>query len=431
MATLVFGAQWGDEGKGKIIDLLAEEADLVVRYSGGNNAGHTVVVGDTRYALHLLPSGILRPGTRNIIGNGVVIDPWHLAEEIKGLRGLGVPVVPGENLLISPCAHMVLPYHKEQDRITEEVRGKGKIGTTGRGIGPCYQDRANRTGLRMGDLLEPAYLKERLTAAVVWKNHFLAGFGHPPLDADRLYDDLRAACAELVPAIQDTSLMLRRALRDGRTKVLFEGAQGLMLDVDLGTYPYVTSTSVAAGGVGGGAGVSPRAVARVLGVAKAYATRVGEGPFPTELTGPEGAMLGERGREFGTTTGRPRRCGWLDLVALRYAIEVTGCTELALTKLDVLSGQPVVRLGTAYEIDGRRHDDFPAGLPGLARAQVQYQEMEGWTEDLGAMRSFDELPAPAQAYVERLERELGVGIPILSIGPGREAVIYRHVQARS
>lgn len=424
-ATLVFGAQWGDEGKGKIIDLLAAEADLIVRFSGGNNAGHTVVVGDKKYALHLIPSGVLREGTTNYLGGGVVIDLWHLRKEMQDLRDLGVHVVPGENLFVSQTAHLILPYHREEDRIREELRGSGKIGTTGRGIGPAYQDRASRSGLRMGDLLDPAYLEDRLAAVMREKNRFLRGFGHAGMDPDELLKDLIDVGEELRPAIVDAGLAVRRSLADDGCRVLFEGAQGLMLDVDLGTYPYVTSTSVATGGLGGGAAVPPQAIGRVLGVAKSYTTRVGEGPFPTELEDEIGEQLREKGREFGTTTGRPRRCGWFDLVAMRYTVGVCGAQELALTKLDVLSGLPTIKVATHYELDGKSYEEFPAGLPRLDRMQIRYDELPGWEEDLSAVRRFEDLPSAAQDYVHYLESALPARLSLIAVGPDRDQIIRR------
>ncbi len=424
-ATLVFGAQWGDEGKGKIIDLLAAEADLIVRFSGGNNAGHTVVVGDKKYALHLIPSGILREGAVNYLGGGVVIDLWHLRQEIQGLRDLGVTVTPGENLFLSQCAHLILPYHREEDRIREELRGSGKIGTTGRGIGPAYQDRASRSGLRMGDLLDPVYLGERLSAVMLEKNRFLRGFGHAGMDPADLLAELLEIAEELRPAICDTGGIVRRALKDEKSRVLFEGAQGLLLDVDLGTYPYVTSTSVATGGLGGGAAVPPQSIQRVLGVAKSYTTRVGEGPFPTELDDQVGEHLREKGREFGTTTGRPRRCGWFDLVAMSYTVEVCGAQELALTKLDVLSGSKSIQVATHYELDGRTYEEFPAGLPGLDRVQVRYEELPGWEEELSDIRKFEDLPSKAQDYIQYLESKLPVRLSLIAVGPDRDQIIRR------
>jgi len=424
VASCIIGAQWGDEGKGKVIDLLAEGVDFVVRYSGGNNAGHTVVIGDQRYALHLLPSGILRDNIVNVLAGGVVIDPWHLVSEIEKLRAVGIRVEPGENLLISNSAHLILPHHRLQDQAMEELRGKGKIGTTGRGIGPAYQDRANRSGLRFGDLADPGRLAERLRQVVGEKNLWLEPLGQDRVDVDELLPALLETVEVLWPAGCDTSALLRRWLREDRA-ILFEGAQGLMLDVDIGTYPYVTSCSVGLGGVAS-AGVSPRAIDRVILVAKAYTTRVGEGPLPTELHDETGQRIRDQGHEYGTTTGRPRRCGWLDAVALRYACEASGGDELYLTNLDVLSGFDVVRVGTSYEIDGESYEVFPAGSPKLDTVRVQYEDLPGWDEDITGCRSFTALPAAAQAYVDFLEKTIGVAIPLVSVGPGRDQVIPRN-----
>ncbi|MFQ5503997.1 MAG: adenylosuccinate synthase [Planctomycetota bacterium] len=422
VAICVVGAQWGDEGKGKIIDLLAEEADVVIRFAGGNNAGHTVVIEDRRFALHLLPSGILRPGKLNVIASGVVVDPWHLSDEVRSLRSQGIRISMGENLLVSRSAHLVLPYHPMQDRLWEELRGKGKIGTTGRGIGPAYQDRASRSGLRFGDLLDRDWLERRLRAVVVEKNELLGTHGQS-IDADKLLPLLRDLGEELGPAACDSGLLLRKWIEDGRD-LLFEGAQGLMLDVDLGTYPYVTSSSVGIGGIGS-SGVSPRAIGKVYLVAKAYSTRVGEGPLPTELHGEEGERLRVRGQEYGTTTGRPRRCGWLDAVALRYAVQVSGADALMLTNLDVLSSLSSVRVGVMYEVDGEMMPVFPSGVSNLERVRVHYHELEGWAEDLAFCRSFEDLPAGARNYVTFLEKTLRIEIPLISVGPERGQVVRR------
>ncbi|MAE75793.1 MAG: adenylosuccinate synthase [Planctomycetes bacterium] len=420
----VFGAQWGDEGKGKIIDILAGDADLVVRFAGGNNAGHTVVIEGRRYAVHLVPSGIFREGAVNVIGNGVVIDPWHLRSEIDGLVAGGVAVVPGKNLLISRSAHIILPFHRTQDLLAEQLRGPGKIGTTGRGIGPAYQDRAARSGVRFGDALDPAWLRQRVEALVTERNALLTARGQDPVDAGQLFAELMDVLEPLLPAATDGGLFTRTAIADGR-KVLFEGAQGLLLDVDLGTFPYVTSTSVGVGGIGGGAGVSPRAIDEVILVAKAYTTRVGEGPFPTELEDATGERIREQGNEFGTTTGRPRRCGWFDAGATRYVVEVSAADSLYLTNLDVLSGFETVSLGIAYRNGEEVMRDFPAGLPRLEELEVDYEECPGWEDDLTAARRFEDLPANARDYVLRLEETLGVAIPLVSVGPDRDQVIRR------
>ncbi len=419
----VVGIQWGDEGKGKVIDMMSASSDLVVRYSGGNNAGHTVVVGKEKFVLHLLPSGILRPGTKNLIGGGVVVDPWELVKEIEGIRKLGIEVELGKNLFLAWSAHLILPYHRMQDQVMEELRGHGKIGTTGRGIGPAYQDRASRIGLRFSDLADSAVLEKRVDAALSLKNRFLEGLGKAPIDREKLLGDLKEVGRVLLPSGQDVGAMVRTAALE-KKEILFEGAQGMMLDVDLGTYPYVTSSSVGPAGIGA-AGFPPREVQRVVGVAKAYTTRVGEGPFPTELFEEMGERIRTQGHEFGATTGRPRRCGWFDLVAVRYAVEVAGVDELCLTNLDVLSGISPLKVAVAYEGEGQSFGVYPAGVPGFENLKPHYEELEGWDEDLTSVRSFEELPAAARAYVEFLENGLGVSIPVLSVGPGRNQVIHR------
>ncbi len=429
-ARCVLGAQWGDEGKGKIIDRLAADADYVVRFSGGNNAGHTVVIGERKFAVHLLPSGIFRTSVVNLIGPGVVIDPWHLVQEIAKVQQGGIEVEAGRNLKISRSAHLILPWHRRIDALMEELRGPGKIGTTGRGIGPAYQDRASRAGLRFGDLEDPERLRARIRAAAVEKNRFLEAVGQASIDPDALTDELLEVTRPLLAAAADTGLVCRAALAKGE-RVLFEGAQGLMLDVDLGTYPYVTSTSVGMSGVGGGAGVSPRAIDEVILVAKAYATRVGEGPFPTELHDELGERIRSRGREYGTTTGRPRRCGWLDAVALRYACEVSGADAVYLTMLDVLAGFDEIHIAVAY----RRGDvvvrDWPAGHPRIDEFEPVYEVLPGFTEEISAHTSFEELPGAARAYVRKLEALLDVPIPLVSIGPEREQVLHQSPASRS
>jgi adenylosuccinate synthase len=424
-STCVIGIQWGDEGKGKIIDLLAESADLVVRYGGGNNAGHTVVVGSERFALHLVPSGILHKNTVNLIGGGVVVDPAHLLEEVHGLRARGVQVELGKNLLLAETAHVILPYHRALDRVAEKLRGKGRIGTTGRGIGPAYADRAARSGLRLGDLVRPEHLHARLTQALEEKNLFFRAAGEPAIEFGPLYEQLMEFGRLLAPALTDTGCRIRRAIREDQ-RVLFEGAQGMLLDVDLGTYPYVTSSSVGPAGAFAGAAVPAAGVHKVLAVAKAYSTRVGEGPMPTELLDRDGERIRERGREYGTTTGRPRRCGWFDGIAVRYTVEVSGASEMALTNLDVLSTFPTLRVAEAYELDGRRLEaGGPFPLLDLARCKPVWRELPGWHEDITGCRSFDALPAACRAYVQCLEQASGIPATLISIGPGRDQIIRR------
>jgi adenylosuccinate synthase len=420
--TAVIGLLWGDEGKGKIIDLLAEDAEFVVRYGGGHNAGHTIHRPDGKVVLHLLPSGAFRDGVVNIIGNGVVVDPWHLVGELDRLAGRGATLRLGRDLLVSERAPLVLPLHQALDRVAEKLRGAGRIGTTGRGIGPAYADRASRGGLRVGDLVRPERLAARLAQLVGEKAPLLRAFELPELDADALRVELIALGERLAPAIADTGSVLREAWRAGR-RILLEGAQGVLLDVDHGTYPFVTSSSASTGGIPVGTGLPPAAVERVFGVVKAYATRVGEGPFPTELRSELGDRLRIAGNEFGSTTGRPRRCGWFDAVAVRYACDVAGATALVVTNLDVLSGFEPLRIAVAYDGPGGRLERFPAY--DLDKAQPVYRELPGFTADLREVRTFAALPAAARAYVECIEALAGVPVAIVSVGPGREQVIRR------
>jgi adenylosuccinate synthase len=420
-ATVVVGAQWGDEGKGKVVDLLAERSDVVARYQGGNNAGHTIVAGDQVYKLHLIPSGILYPGTLCVIGNGVVVDPAVLCGELDHLEERGVSV---EGLRLSANAHLIMPYHVLLDGASEKRLGRYSIGTTGRGIGPCYADKAHRVGIRAQDLLDPKILVAKLEVALEAKNEMLDKlYGLPRLEASAIADDLLRHAERLRPFIADTPLIIDRALREG-ARVLFEGAQGTMLDIDHGTYPFVTSSNPIAGAACTGTGVGPTRIDRVLGVSKAYVTRVGEGPFPTEISGPEGARISERGQEFGTTTGRQRRCGWLDLVALRYAVRLSGVTQLALTKLDVLSGFDALPVCVAYETrEGERLEEFPFHQTVFHGARPIYEEHRGWGEDLGACRSLDDLPPRARAYVDMIAAAVGVPVTLIGTGQGRHQVI--------
>jgi adenylosuccinate synthase len=419
--TVLVGAQWGDEGKGKVIDVLTAQADLVVRYQGGSNAGHTVIVAGHKYVLHLVPSGILHPGKQCVIGNGVVVDPLALIEEIRMLEKEGV-VVQGR-LTVSDRAHLVLRYHNALDKADEAARGAGKkIGTTGRGIGPTYRDKVCRTGLRMGDLLERDFA-DRLAANVAAANRALAALGAPALDGGELQKTYDEAARALTPYIADTVEIVNAADRAGR-QILLEGAQGTMLDVDFGTYPFVTSSNPTSGGACTGTGLSPRRIERVIGVIKCYTTRVGEGPFPTELLDAVGEDLRQRGGEFGATTGRPRRCGWFDAVVARYAQAVNGVDLWAFTKLDVLDPLPVIRICTAYELDGRRITSMPASLAAFQRCKPVYEEMPGWQQSTSQITRYEDLPAAARAYVERLVTLCGGGkLGILSVGPGRETTL--------
>lgn len=419
--VVVIGAQWGDEGKGKIVDILAEEADVIVRFQGGSNAGHTIVVGGEKIVLHLIPSGILYPGKRCVIGNGVVIDPTELLEEMEFLRKKGFLKDPAQ-LLISEAAHVVLPYHKLLDKAKEGVRKK-PLGTTLRGIGPAYEDKVSRIGLRMGDLLKEEVLREKLENALREKNLLLQKlYGLKPLELTPLLEELLLYGEKLRHNIVNTSLYLQEEISKGK-KVLFEGAQGTLLDVDHGTYPFVTSSNTVAGSACCGAGIGPTQVDFVLGVVKAYSTRVGEGPFPTELRNAFGEHLREKGGEYGATTGRPRRCGWFDAVAVKHAIRVNGMGGLALTKLDVLTGLKRLKICVAYEVDQRTTDVFPYSTEELYRCKPVYEEMEGWTEDLRGKRSWEELPIQVRRYVEKIQELLGVPLLLISLGPSREETV--------
>ena len=420
-ATVVIGAQWGDEGKGKVVDLLAERSDLVARYQGGNNAGHTIVTGEEVYKLHLIPSGILYPGTTCVIGNGTVIDPGVLRAEIDGLDERGVDI---SGLRISANAHLIMPYHITLDGTSEMTLGRLSIGTTGRGIGPCYEDKAARVGIRVQDLLDESILLRKLEVALEFKNAIMTRiYDLDPMDPGEIAEGVLAHAERLRPFIADTGLLIAEALEaDGR--VLFEGAQGTMLDIDHGTYPFVTSSNPIAGAACTGLGVGPTRIDSVLGVSKAYTTRVGEGPFPTEIGGDEGARMQERGNEIGTTTGRQRRCGWIDLVALRYAARLSGMTQLALTKLDVLSGFSRLRVCVGYRRrSGRVVEDFPLHQSTFHAAQPVYEDLAGWDEDISGVTTLDDLPAAARAYVARIHDAVGVPITLIGTGQGRHEVI--------
>ncbi len=420
----VFGAQWGDEGKGKLIDFLAENQDLVVRYQGGANAGHTVVVEGEKYVLHLIPSGILHAEKVNMIGPGVAVDPIKLLEEIDGLLERGVHV-DGENLRLAAGAHVIFEHHKRIDGLSELWRGKGRIGTTGRGIGPCYADKAARTGLRVADLLDPTRFRERLGAALAEKNALIERVhGEAPLNVEEQIDLYVSMGDRLRPLVADVGAEVRRAYREGRS-ILFEGAQGVMLDIDHGTYPYVTSSSTGVGGIAGGAAFPPQHIEEAWGIAKAYCTRVGEGPFPSEIFGEAAEALRKAGNEFGATTGRPRRAGWFDAVAVRYAFDLAGASGWIMTKLDVLSGLEEIPFAVAYSRGSERWTEYPAHLASMDDVQVELETLPGWSEDITGVRSFDDLPATARAYVEHVEKITGVPIVMISVGPGREAVIRR------
>ncbi|PSR20138.1 MAG: adenylosuccinate synthase [Sulfobacillus acidophilus] len=422
-AVVVVGAQWGDEGKGKVVDFLSEAADVVVRHQGGNNAGHTVVVNEREFKLHLVPSGILYPKTLCVIANGVVIDPKVLLDEIAYLQGHGVDV---SRLRISSKAHVVMPYHAKLDAVNEERRGDQKIGTTLRGIGPAYMDKAARVGIRVGDLMHPDELRDRLSRALEEKNHVLTkAYGIEPFSFDELYTTFLDYGQKLSQYVADTSVIVNDAINRGE-RVLFEGAQGTMLDIDHGTYPFVTSSHPTAGGAAIGAGVGPTQIDRVYGVAKAYTTRVGDGPFPTELSDATGADIRERGHEYGTTTGRPRRVGWLDAVVLRYAARVNGLAGLAVTRLDVLDGLPSLRIATAYEYQGERLTEFPDTAWAFRHVTPIYETLPGWDEPIGSYRKREDLPTNARHYLDRIEAVVGIPVVLVSVGRERSHTIVLH-----
>jgi len=420
-SLVIVGAQWGDEGKGKVVDLFAAHADVVARFQGGNNAGHTLVVGNERTVVHLMPAGVLHPQTTCVIGSGVVIDPGVLCAEIDALQQRGYLKDPAQ-LRIDERAHLVLPVHRQLDIASEERLGADKIGTTGRGIGPCYEDKMARRGLRVVDLLEPDYFRERLVRLLETRNAVLERWGWPTVDVDDTCREYLAYGERLAPHVTDTALFVVEQLERGR-RVLFEGAHGTMLDIDHGTYPFVTSSNIVAGAVGTGAGLAPRWVNRVLGISKAYTTRVGGGPFPTELDDAVGAKLRDVGVEFGSTTGRPRRCGWFDAVVVRQAARLSGMSGLALTKLDVLSGLESVKIATAYDCGGTRYERVPASVRAFAAARPVYEELEGWSEDLGSARSFEDLPAAARRYIARIEELTGTPVTLISVGAERDETI--------
>jgi adenylosuccinate synthase len=416
----VIGAQWGDEGKGKIVDWLASRADCVVRFQGGHNAGHTLVVGDNVYKLSLLPSGIVT-GTLSIIGNGVVLDPWALRDEVERLRGQGVRVEPDVLRLAETCP-LILPIHRDLDALREDALKAGKIGTTRRGIGPAYEDKVGRRAIRVCDLAHLDKLDPLLDRLCAHHDALRAGFGHPPVDREALKADLAGIAHFVLPFARPVWLDLEEARTSGR-RILFEGAQGVLLDVDHGTYPFVTSSNTVAGTTGSGSGMGPGAAGFVLGIVKAYTTRVGSGPFPTELGDEVGQRLGERGREFGTVTGRQRRCGWFDAVLVRQAAAVSGITGIALTKIDVLDGLDTVRICTGYEIDGRRFDYLPPHAADQARVQPLYEEMPGWSESTAGARSWAELPAQAIKYIRRVEELIRCPVALVSTSPERDDTI--------
>ena len=422
--VVVVGAQWGDEGKGKIVDWLSERADVVVRFQGGHNAGHTLLVGNTEYKLSLLPSGVVRPDKLSIIGNGVVVDPWALVAEIETMRGKGLDISP-RNLRLADNAALILPSHGALDRAREDRRGDQKIGTTGRGIGPAYEDKVGRRAIRVCDLADPNALEWRVDDVLLHHNALLRGLGEPEVDRTELIAALREIAPRILPYASPVWRLLDEARARGR-RILFEGAQGAMLDVDHGTYPFVTSSNTLAGQAAAGSGIAPGAVGYVLGITKAYTTRVGSGPFPTELTDAIGAKLGERGREFGVVTGRKRRCGWFDAVAVRQAVKTGGIDGIALTKLDVLDGFDEVKFCTAYRCGGETYDYVPAGMTTQAALEPVYETAEGWHESTRGARSWADLPATAIKYIVRLEELIGAPVALLSTSPERaDTVLVR------
>ena len=420
---VIIGAQWGDEGKGKATDLLGSRIDYVVKFNGGNNAGHTVVIGDQKYALHLLPSGILTEGVVPVIGNGVVVDIEVLFDELTALSSRGVDV---SKLKVSANAHVITQYHRTLDKVTERFLGKRQIGTTGRGIGPAYADKINRVGIRIQDLFDENILRQKVEGALHTKNHLLVKiYNRRAIAVDEIVEDLLQYAERLHPMVADTALLLNEALDAGKT-VVFEGGQATMLDVDHGTYPFVTSSNATAGGASTGSGVGPNRLDRIVGIVKAYTTRVGAGPFPTELLDESGEWLRAKGFEFGTTTGRPRRTGWYDAPIARYTARINGVTDFVLTKLDVLTGRKVIPVCVAYEVDGVRVDEVPVSQSDFHHAKPIYEEFPGWSEDITGARTFEELPKAAQDYVLALEAMSGAPMSVIGVGPARDEIIVRH-----
>ncbi len=420
--VVVVGAQWGDEGKGKFIDYLAKQADVVVRGQGGNNAGHTVVVGDQKYALHLIPSGILYDNTANVLGNGIVFDPSGFFKEYDALAAKGVAV---DQIKISSRAHIVFPYHREMDALAEDAKGANKIGTTKKGIGPCYMDKVERTGLRVGDMINLDRFAEKLRYQVDRKNQIAKSlYGVTPFDFEAIYEEYSGYAKRLKPMICDTVAYLNDAYEAGKN-ILLEGAQGTLLDIDLGTYPFVTSSHPIAGGFTVGTGLAPNRLDSILGITKAYSTRVGAGPFVTEQDNPTGDRIRTQGNEFGVTTGRPRRCGWLDLVIVRHAVRINGLTAIALSLLDVLSGFDELKICRAYQLNGQETVDFPADLDDLAACQPVYETFAGWQDDITGCTEYEQLPANAKRYIKFIEEFLGVPVAFISVGAKRSQTIIR------
>jgi len=422
-AIVLVGAQWGDEGKGKATDLLGSRIDYVVKFNGGNNAGHTVVIEGEKYALHLLPSGILTPGCIPVIGNGVVVDLAVLFEEIDALNARGIDT---SRLVISANTHLITPYNRVLDKVTERFLGSRRLGTTGRGIGPTYADKMARVGIRVQDLFDESILRQKVEAALDVKNQMLVKiYNRRAVEVDEVLDEFKLYTDRLRPMVVDVGLLLTKALDEGKM-VLFEAGQATLLDVDHGTYPFVTSSNPTAGGACTGSGVPPTRIDRVIAILKAYTTRVGEGPFPTELLDDKGEFLREAGAEYGTTTGRPRRCGWMDTVVGRYAARINGVTDFVVTKLDVLTGLDQVPICVAYDVGGERYDEMPMSQSDFHHAKPIYENLPGWSEDITACRSFEELPSNARAYILRVEELIGARVSTIGVGPGRDEIIERH-----
>jgi adenylosuccinate synthase len=420
--VVIVGAQWGDEGKGKVVDALAERFDIVARYQGGANAGHTVVVNGTKFVLQLLPAGIVRPDKTAVIGNGLVINPESLFEELERVETAGVPV--GRRLVVSDRAHLILPYHRSHEVAAEQARGVGKIGTTAKGIGPCYEDKAGRRGLRTGDLRDAEVFRRKCAEVVAEKNRLASAlFAGMPLEAEGVAERYFETARRMLPYLADVSAYLNTEMDRGK-RVLFEGAQGTMLDLDHGTYPFVTSSSAAAGGACTGTGVGPTRIDAVIGVSKAYATRVGSGPFPTEALGPEGEKIRERGGEYGAVTGRPRRCGWFDVLAARYSARLNHLKALVITKLDILDPLAQIPVGVEYELDGRPITEFPSEVETLERVKVRYHVMPGWQQSTYGLKDYAQLPRKAQDYLRFLGEQVGVEIAVVSTGPQRDQTIW-------
>jgi adenylosuccinate synthase len=422
--VVVMGAQWGDEGKGKIVDWLSERADIVVRFQGGHNAGHTLVIDGKTYKLALLPSGVVRGGKLSIIGNGVVVDPWHLAGEIEAIIKQGVSITP-DNLKLAENATLILPLHRELDQLREAAAGGQKIGTTGRGIGPAYEDKVGRRAVRAQDLRNLQNLGPKIDRLLVHHNALRKGLGEPLIDKDQLIAELTAIAPKILPYVDTVWDTLDKARRQGK-RILFEGAQGALLDVDHGTYPYVTSSNTIAAQAAAGSGMGPQSLGFVLGLAKAYTTRVGSGPFPTELFDDTGKLIGERGKEFGTNTGRQRRCGWFDAVLVRQVVKIAGINGIALTKLDILDPLPELKICIGYDLDGKKYDRLPAGMNEQARVKPIYETMPGWQSTTAGKRSWGELPAAAIKYVKRIEELIGCQVTLLSTSPERDDTILMH-----